>query len=248
MQTWKVGALARQTGLTVRTLHHYDEIGLLVPSQRTASSGHQPGHRLYTADDLARLVQILSLRQLGLSLEEIRESLARPDSSLQRVIGLHVAHLRERIELQRKLCRRLETVAERLRSAETVSVEEFLETLEAMTMFEKYFIDEQTEKIEERGRQLGQDKIRAVEAEWPRLIAEVRAEMEKGTDPASETVQRLARRWVELVREFTGGDPGIAASLSTMYRQEPEVQSRTGLDPRLFEYIGLARAAAGEKY
>ena len=68
MQTWKVGALARQTGLTVRTLHHYDEIGLLAPSLRTGA-----GHRLYTADDLGRLLQILSLRQLGLSLDEVRD-------------------------------------------------------------------------------------------------------------------------------------------------------------------------------
>ena len=56
----KVGDLARRTGLTVRTLHHYDEIGLLKPSLHTES-----GHRLYTGRDVARLQQVLSLRQLG---------------------------------------------------------------------------------------------------------------------------------------------------------------------------------------
>jgi len=150
MQTWKVGALARQTGLTVRTLHHYDEIGLLAPSLRTGA-----GHRLYTADDLGRLVQILSLRQLGLSLDEVRESLARPESTLQQVLGLHIAKLRERIDLQQRLCRRLETVVERLRTAETVSVDEFIQTLEAMTMFEKHFTPEQLQEIQARGQQIG---------------------------------------------------------------------------------------------
>ena len=53
----KVGELARRTGLTVRTLHHYDEIGLLRPSLHTDS-----GHRLYTGRDVARLQQVLSLR------------------------------------------------------------------------------------------------------------------------------------------------------------------------------------------
>ncbi|MCH7995122.1 MAG: MerR family transcriptional regulator, partial [Planctomycetes bacterium] len=65
---WKVGELATQTGVSVRTLHDYDEIGLLSPSQRTGS-----GHRLYGADDVVRLQQIKSCRQLGFSLAEIRD-------------------------------------------------------------------------------------------------------------------------------------------------------------------------------
>src|SRR5438132_11048909 len=85
----KVGELARRTGLTVRTLHHYDEIGLLKPSLHTGS-----GHRLYTADDVARLQQVLSLRQLGFSLEEVRDCFNRPGFSPPEVIRLHVERLR----------------------------------------------------------------------------------------------------------------------------------------------------------
>jgi DNA-binding transcriptional MerR regulator len=73
--SWKVGELAKQTGLSVRTLHYYDEIGLLSPSQRT-----EAGHRLYTADDIVRLQQVKSLRHLGFTLKEIRDYLNRPDS------------------------------------------------------------------------------------------------------------------------------------------------------------------------
>src|SRR5437868_15006110 len=94
----KVGELARRTGLTVRTLHHYDEIGLLHPSLRTES-----GHRLYTAADVARLQQITSLRQLGFSLEEIRGCLHRPGFSPVEVMRRHAARLRAQIELQRQL-------------------------------------------------------------------------------------------------------------------------------------------------
>ena len=110
-------------------------------------------------------------------------------------------------------------------------------------MFEKYYTEEQKRQIEERGRALGEERIRAGEAEWPQLIAKVRAEMDKGTDPASETVQALARRWKELLREFTGGDPGIQQSLNRMYREEPTVQQRAGLDPALMEYVGKMMAA-----
>src|SRR5437763_16290948 len=99
----KVGELARRTGLTVRTLHHYDEIGLLRPSLHTES-----GHRLYTAADVARLQQVRSLRQLGFSLEEVRACLDRPGFSPLEVVRLHAARLRDQIEFQRSLCERLE--------------------------------------------------------------------------------------------------------------------------------------------
>ena len=239
MRLWKVGELAKQTGLTVRALHHYDEIGLLTPSQRSAS-----GYRLYDGDDIARLLQILSLRQVGFSLDEIRDSLAKPELSLPRVLELHIARLRDGIELQRRLCGRLEKVAERLRSSEMVSVEEFLETMEAMNMFEKYYTQEQLQQLEERKKQLGEGRIRQVEQEWPQLIAQVRAEMDKGTDPASETMQRLSRRWMELVHEFTGGDPGIAESVKTLYQNEPSAQQRTGLDPQIMAYVNQAISAS----
>ena len=65
-QTWKIGALARSTGLTVRALHHYDHIGLLTPSGRTDA-----GHRVYSAGDVARLYRISLLRRLGFPLGQI---------------------------------------------------------------------------------------------------------------------------------------------------------------------------------
>ena len=202
----KVGELAKRTGLTVRTLHHYDEIGLLRPSLHTES-----GHRLYTAGDIARLQQVLSLRQLGFSLEEIAGCLDRPGFSPMEVIRLHVARLRDQITLQRRLCERLEAVAAHLEAAGEVSADEFIRTIEEMTMIESYYTPEQLETIKARGEQLGQERIRQSQEDWAELIAEVRAEMEKGTDPAAPEVQAMARRWMDLVNAFTGGDPGIDA-------------------------------------
>ena len=67
---WTVGQVADELGVTVRTLHHYDEIGLLHPSERTPA-----GYRLYTAEDLERLQNIVVYRRLGFPLEEIGELL-----------------------------------------------------------------------------------------------------------------------------------------------------------------------------
>ena len=97
----KVGTLARKTGLTIRTLHDYEEVGLLVPAQRTDA-----GHRLYGADEVVRLQKVVLLRQLGFSLEEIRACLDQPDYSLYRVIQLHRVRLKQQIDLQQQIYRR----------------------------------------------------------------------------------------------------------------------------------------------
>lgn len=236
---WKVGELARHTGVSVRTLHHYDETGLLSPSQRTAA-----GYRLYTGADVIRLQQIKSLRNLGFSLEEIRQFLSRPGVSPERVLQLQIAHLKERIELQQRLCDRLESMAGRWRTEETVSTEEFLQVIEVTNMLDKYYTPEQREELKQRREALGDERIRQSEAEWKELMEQVRAEMDRGTDPADERVQQLAQRWMGLVREFTAGNPGIEKSVGRIWREETTV---AGIDTanmrQMMEYVGKAMAA-----
>jgi DNA-binding transcriptional MerR regulator len=241
---WKVGELARRTGLSVRALHHYDEIGLLRPSLRTPS-----GHRLYERDDLARLQRIQSLRALGFPLEEVGRLLQGPAISSQRVISLQLARLRQQIALQTRLAERLERLAHHLESAETVSADELCQLIEDMTTMEKYFTTEQLEELRLRGEQIGPDRIREVEEEWAEVIPAVRKAMENGADPASPEVQELARRWQGLVHEFTGGNPAIAQSVRTMYQHEgPTIQRQVGNvpDPAMFEYMAKA-FAVGKK-
>src|SRR5262245_31875833 len=236
---WKVGELARRTGLSVRTLHYYDEIGLLNPSGHTES-----GHRLYTAADVARLQQVVSLRQLGLSLEEIRDCLGRADFSPLRVVELHLARLREQISLQQRLCARLDALAAALRGADEVSAETFLEMIEGMSMLEKYYTPEQMEELNERRKAVGEERIRRGEAEWQELMGQVRAAMDAGLDPASEPGREPARRWAGLVREFTGGNPGIEKSLRNMYEQEESIHGMaTGPVREMVEYLSTAMKA-----
>lgn len=92
-------------------------------------------------------------------------------------------------------------------------------------MTEKYFDAEQQAYLKERAQAIGAERIREVEAEWPRLMDEVRAAMERGVAPESETGQELARRWNGLVAEFTGGDAGIRNSLDAMYQNDSQVEN-----------------------
>ena len=230
----KVGELAKRTGISIRTLHHYDEIGLVSPSHRTES-----GHRLYGREEVVRLQQVLSLRQLGFPLEEIRELLARKDFDAQQLVRNHVERLKRQIAAQQELCARLEAVAAHYESA---SADEFIQAIEVMTMFDKYYTKEQLDTLAKRGEMLGAEKMREVQEEWPRLIASVREEMQRGTDPKDPKVQALAKRWMELVEMFTGGDPGIRESLKNFYRGEPQVAAQQGLDAGMSEYIQRALA------
>jgi DNA-binding transcriptional MerR regulator len=251
--TWKVGELAGRTGLSVRTLHHYEEVGLLVPSGRTGTRGD----RLYAQGDVLRLQQIASLRSLGFSLREIRICLDDGEGfSPLRVIGLHVARLRGRIELEKRLCDRLEAVAARLEAAggssEQVSAKGFIETVMEVTrmseMAERYYTPEQREWIEHHRRELGEERIREVATEWPGLMRRVRAEMERGTDPTDERAQELARRWKGLVREMTGGDEGIRSSMSDMWWREEAVGNvDAGPMREMIEYVSEAWAASGRR-
>jgi MerR family transcriptional regulator, thiopeptide resistance regulator len=236
---WKVGELAKRTGVSVRTLHHYDDIGLLSPSHRTAA-----GYRVYTGADVIRLQQIRSLRNLGFSLEEARQFLSRPDVSPQSVLQLQIAHLKEQIELQRRLCDRLEGIAARWGAEELVSTEEVLQLIEVTNMLDKYYTTEQMEELRQRRETVGADRIHQAEGEWKDLMAQVQAEMDKGTDPTDERVQQLARRWMGLVREFTAGNPGIERSVARVWQEETTVAGIDTANMReMMEYIGRAQAA-----
>ena len=229
---WKIGELAKRTGVSIRTLHHYDEIGLLSPSHRTES-----GHRLYGREEVVRLQQILSLRQMGLSLADVGVMLARRRNDAQRIIEQHIAQLKQQIATQQDLCARLEAIAARYDSA---TAEEFIQAIEVMTMFEKYYTKEQLETLRQRAETVGAERIKEVEQEWPKLIAEVRAEMQKGTDPKDTRMQALAKRWMDLVHEFTGGDAGITQSLRNLYAGEPEFAAQQALDGEIFSYVKKA--------
>jgi DNA-binding transcriptional MerR regulator len=241
----KVGELARRTGLTIRTLHHYDDIGLLKPSHHTES-----GHRLYGTRDVVRLQQIKSLRQLGLSLEEVRDCLGRPDCSPQRVIGLHLARLREQIALQQRLCDRLEVLAARFDSAEAVSVEEFLQTIEVMTVMEKYYTPEQIKQFEEVGKRMGPEEIQAVQEAWTALLTEVRAN--RDLDPASPQAQALAQRWEELTERTMRGYqpfPELKQAIADNYKQgkfEGHPYAPQSADFAFIDRVKAARQASGE--
>lgn len=238
---WKVGELARKTGMSVRALHHYDEIGLLRPSLRSNA-----GHRLYDRPDIERLQRIHSLRLMGLSLDETKRLLDGASASARQVIDLHLTRLHAQIAIQKRLVGRLRALAHHLDAEESITLDELCRTIEEMMKMEKYFTPEQLEVLEQRRITVGEERMKTVGDDWNDVIPKVRTAMQNGVDPTSPEMLVLARRWKALVEEFTGGDPAIARAVKTMYDHEgPTLKKKLGNVPtsEMFAYISKSFAA-----
>lgn len=131
-RTWKVGELAELMGISVRTLHYYEEMGLLSPSRTTKG-----GHRLYTADEVTQVQQVMWLRHMGLGLREVKEYLASAAFSKGSLLHLYGSWLRERVELGEELCARLEAIKAWLGSDQEVPARELMRTMKVMSMLDK---------------------------------------------------------------------------------------------------------------
>ena len=202
----KVGALARRTGLSVRTLHHYDDVGLLVPSARTAS-----GHRLYAHADVARLHQIQALRITGIPLDEIRRLLAGEPLSPQQVIQMHLDRLYEQIAAHTRLVDQLQRLARHPDTMMELTTEALCQLIDDMTKLDSYFTLEQIATIKVFAAETSQPRMQQIGNEWAAIIPAVRHHMQHGTAPTDTAVQALGVRWRALVNEFTGSDQKVPA-------------------------------------
>lgn len=241
---YRASEFAELTGVTVRALHHYDRVGLLKPTGRSAA-----GYRLYGANDFARLQQVLTLKFIGLPLRQIKEVLGREELDLAGVLRLQ----REVLESRRA---ELDAALRAVREAETVlsrggepAWDEFKKIVEVISMqhdtewMKRYYTEEQLADLARRGTP---EVLERGQREWQRLIAEVEEAEREGLDPASERAQSLAARWEGLINEFTGGDPGILENLKRLYADQanwPDTFSKPYSDESA-DFISRARAAS----
>lgn len=228
----KIGELAKRTGLTVRALHHYDAIGLLSPSARSDA-----GYRLYNEADIARLHRILALRRFGLALADIGTTLTRADLSLATVVARQIGLLTEQIQQAKALRSRLSQLQGQLADGQEPDLADWLTTLEHMTMYDKYFSQEELTQLPIY------TQADDVEPEWQVLVAQVQALMDAGTDPGDSQAQVLATQWMAMVRRDTGNNPILFAKLNAMHEHEPSVQERTGISPQMMTFILAASKA-----
>ncbi|SDK35263.1 MerR family transcriptional regulator [Billgrantia gudaonensis] len=227
----RVGELAKRTGLTVRTLHHYDDIGLLEPSTRSDA-----GYRLYRRQDVARLHRIQALRSLGMSLADIGTLLDQPSPPLSTVIERQMRLLERQIAQKNQLLDRLASLHRQVVNGEEPAMDDWLKTLELMTMYDRYFSPEELDRLP-----LYQaDNARR--AEWQDLVKEAEALLHQGASPASSEARDLAMRWMAKLERDTAGDPTLLEKLNAMHANEPDAQEQLGISKRVSDFVMQAFA------
>jgi DNA-binding transcriptional MerR regulator len=208
---------AERAGVTVRTLHHYDRVGLLKPSSRT-----EAGYRLYGDRDLVRLEQILALKFIGFPLKEIRQLLKRDAADLPGILRRQrtmIEEKRRRLDLAVAAIQKAEQV---VRSGQSADWEVFRRIIEVIHMqsntdwMMRYYSDEA--RVALAKRQVPSDGIEQEQRDWAVLLKEVDAALDE--DPASPKSQALADRWMKLLEGFTGGNRAVQEGLNKLYADQ----------------------------
>jgi MerR family transcriptional regulator, thiopeptide resistance regulator len=225
---------AQKAAVSVRTLRYYDNVGLLSPTSYT-----EAGYRLYTETDLSRLQQILALKFLGFSLEEIRQCLQIGPTVLQESLALQKAMMQEkRVQLDAiiKAIDETEVLLQAnhqdwdsiVRVIQVIQMtqsndwrkkyftDEQLQQAEALN--KQYYTDEQRQKLAEWGKDFSEEDQRVATQRWNTVIAELQRLVAVDTDPVGAEAQALMQQWNALLQEFTHGDAGITKSLGNMYK------------------------------
>ena len=249
--SYSVGRVADLAGVTIRTLHHYDEIGLLSPSGRSAA-----GYRIYEEPDLERLQQILFYRELGVALEEIATIIDDPRTDavghLRRQRGL----LTERIERLRKMVAAIDYELEARKMDIKLTPEERLE------VFGDFNPEDHTEEAEQRWgstdayRESQRRVSNYTKEDWMKIKAEheeVAANLaglfESGVAPDSEEAMAAAEAHRQHIsRWYYDCSYEIHQGLGEMYVSDERFQANYDvLAPGLSEFIRDAARANAER-
>lgn len=224
---WRIGELAAATGMTVRTLHHYEQAGLLPAAGRTSGD-----HRLYDEAGVERLYRIRAFRALGMSLEEIRKALA-DGTALAEILHSHLAHIESEVEHMTHLrdrLRRLLSPEARIRGGDLLS------TLDAMSRVERHVHARQTTHATRNAE---------AEAQWREIGDMLRACMDAGEAPSSERAREIALQVRARIEAFAGGDSKILQALARLRAVDPP-RDLAGWTPELMRYLDRALAGVDE--
>ena len=249
---YRIHEFAELADVSVRTLHHYDRLGLLKP-QRT-----QAGYRLYTARDLERLEQILALKFLGMPLTQIRTLLDHDGLALADSLQMQRSALEEKRKMLDRAIgaiREAESVMERDQAPEAKALATIIaafKEMDNMEFMEKYFSEEAWGKFSGRRKEMPLEAKKRASQAWIDLYREAEGLLDE--DPAGEAAQALTARWLALEDRSSGGDKGVKAGFRKAWidRQNWPAKDRQRIEQfnveKIADFIGRAMGASMKKY
>jgi DNA-binding transcriptional MerR regulator len=219
---WSVGEVATACGISVRALHHYDQIGLLPASKRTTA-----GHRRYTESDLRRLYRIRALQTLGLPLAAVASALESPDddvTTLRTLLQQQLAHVQQHVQQVQALQDRLRQLLSRLDGTVMPTPEEIMSTLEMITVLENNFTAEQRRQLADKRDALGEERIHKAKQQWVGLVEQGLAHVRDQTPVTDPAVQEWVRSWDSIGSLFHSGE-GTKAAARAAWQQNSQAIS-----------------------
>jgi DNA-binding transcriptional MerR regulator len=234
---YTVKQLTTLAGVSVRTLHYYDEIGLLKPESVGAN-----GYRQYGDDSLLHLQQILFYKELELPLEEIKKIMGRRDFDLLSALESHRTALRQRAARTERLIRTVDDTILHLKGKKDMSKKQ---------LFEAFSEEQQAEYAREAEQMYDPETVRASNRKWKAYSAEEKqrildeggkvytamlAVMPRGA--ASPEVQVCVERWRKHMDYFWTPKLEQLVGLAELYNQDPRFKANFDkIDPRLAPFM-----------
>ena len=244
---YTVKQLADMAGVSTRTLHYYDEIGLLIPS-----SYGENGYRYYEEEAVLRLQQILFFRELDFSIAELRAIIDGSEFDILQALQAHRRALQRRISRLGGLIQTIDRTVMHLKG--TIKVE-------TKDLFEGFDEAQQERYEQEIAQKYGEARVNESRQRWGSYSAEQKARIGAeggeiyrdligfiGQDPASPEVQQIIARWHQHIRYFYEPTPEILLGLGQAYAEHPEfVAFYQRMHPELPEFLRDAIMHYGQR-
>lgn len=236
-----VGAVADLVGVSVRTLHHWDRIGLAPASGRTWS-----GYRVYDDDDVARIHRVLVYRELGFPLAEIGVLLDDPAADERAHLARQRELLLERISHLQEMVSAVDRLKEAITMNAPLTPEDRAEIF-GTDWSEEYQVEAeerwgetpQWEQSQARTSKMSKDDWKRVKAEGDALNADLAAAMRAGVEPGSPEAAELAERHRASIEQFYDCTYSMQVCLARMYSQDERFKATyEAIEPGLAEWLG----------
>lgn len=235
-----VGELAKLSGLTVRALHHYEKLGLLLPSGRS-----EAGYRLYAPRDVQVLHRIVAYQQMGLALKDIAPLLAPGGPPLKAVIERQIAAVEATLARQRRLLEMLRRVHQRAGSPQdddATLAGSLLRVIAFSRHYDGVFSDDELARLRAAQDALGPGGIEQLRGEMRALVEAFRGFAARGLAPSAPEVAEAARGFVRLERRLNV-DAALQDKVRSLAERSPGMVQAAGLTPAMAALIQAAIAA-----
>jgi DNA-binding transcriptional MerR regulator len=233
-KTYQAREFAQLAGVTVRALHHYDQIGLLKPKRTSA------GYRAYAPQDLTRLEQIIALKFIGVPLKKIRFFAAGTPGGLANALRAQRQTLEEKRHLLDQAIGAIGEVEAVLRAGKNADAALYRRIIEVIEMQNnpdawKQKYDDLVQTKIDRLRSLSPDALAELRAQWAALVGEIRSALAE--DPAGPKAQELGTRWTGLLEKLMGKPVGSVELGRHQSSQEWNPQMATFVDKPVWDFM-----------